>query len=124
MHSKDCATGSSTTDDWGDIAMAYDFEPMNVSNVDRQQSDPDSSLGFGLQNYRPHSQDLEAIVTLLEVAALSLTTEPEATFTIEDLVDEARDLGGEEVPIQERDLKIVLGKATFLKKVGRAYRLR
>lgn len=71
------------------------------------------------------SRDLEAIVTLLEVAALSLTTEPGKTFTLEQLVAEAREIAGEEVSL--RDIKIVLekGKTSFLKHVGgKQYQLR
>lgn len=70
------------------------------------------------------ARDLEAIVTLLEVAALSLTAEPGQTFTVEQLIAEARDIAGEDVLL--RDVKIVLekGKTTFLRRVGKEFCLK
>jgi hypothetical protein len=62
-------------------------------------------------------RDLEAIVTLLELAAVYLTPTPDATFTVEELLIEAHRLGGDEVRIEVDDVKIVLGKAGFLKKL-------
>ena len=61
-------------------------------------------------------RDLETIVTALEVAAISLTTTPDATFTPEDLIAEAHDMCGGTVELREEDVKIVLGKQRFLKK--------
>ncbi|HEV2678135.1 MAG TPA: hypothetical protein VGV37_26645 [Aliidongia sp.] len=76
-------------------------------------------------NSRMHSKDLEAIVTLLEIAALSLTVTPESTFTIDELVEEARKFAGTEIDLSELDVKIVLKKSGFLIKIGgREYRLR
>jgi hypothetical protein len=63
-------------------------------------------------------RDLEAIVTLLELAAISLTATPDSTFTSEELIEEARRYGGYEIELDEGDIKIVLGKAGFLKKMG------
>jgi hypothetical protein len=62
-------------------------------------------------------RDLEAIVTLLELAAIRLTTTPQSEFTAEELIAEARRLGGYEIELDEGDIKIVLGKAGFLKKI-------
>lgn len=62
------------------------------------------------------STDLEAIVMLLELAAISLTSSPGDTFTAEQLFDEARQLGGDEIVLDRSDVDIVLDKASFLKK--------
>ncbi|KAB2910495.1 MAG: hypothetical protein F9K40_02520 [Kofleriaceae bacterium] len=69
-------------------------------------------------------RDLEAIVTLLELAAICLTHAPDADFTTEQLLAEARRLGGEEIHLEENDVRIVLGKAGFLRKVGGRLRLK
>lgn len=61
-------------------------------------------------------KDLEMIVTLLELAAIYLTTSPGSLFTTDELITEARKLGGDEIGLDEGDIKIVLGKAGFLKK--------
>ena len=65
------------------------------------------------------ASDLETIVTVLEVAALSLTSEPGATFSREHLIEEAHKLSGEKVDLQDEDIKIVLSKQGFLKRVGK-----
>jgi hypothetical protein len=62
-------------------------------------------------------KDLEAIVMALELAALYLTTEPGAEFTAAELIAEAKKIGGDKFVIEEGDIKNVLGKAGFLKKV-------
>lgn len=60
--------------------------------------------------------DLEAIVMLLELAAISLTSSPDDHFTADQLFDEARKLGGDEIVLDRSDVDIVLDKASFLKK--------
>ncbi len=60
--------------------------------------------------------DLEAIVTLLELAAISLTSEPGDQFTAAQLLDEARTIGGNDVTLDDVDVMIVLDKAAFLAK--------
>lgn len=60
------------------------------------------------------ARDLEALVTILEVAALNLTESPDSTFTREQLLEEARSIGGEGIFIDERDARIVLEKAAFI----------
>jgi hypothetical protein len=78
-----------------------------------------------LQTNAPQSgKDLGVIVTLIEIAALSLTTAPGTTFTLERLMREAREIGGDDVDLDEEDVRIVLKKATFMKKVGREFRLK
>lgn len=67
--------------------------------------------------------DLEALVTLLELAALSLTNGPDSTFTEAQLLAEVRKVAGE-FEFEERDLKIVLDNSGFLKKARGLFRLR
>ena len=69
-------------------------------------------------------RDLEVILTVLELAAISLTEDPDSSFTIEQLLEKARELGGSAVRVDEIDIKIVLGKAGFLKKEGGRFRLK
>jgi hypothetical protein len=63
-----------------------------------------------------HGQDLEAIVTLLELGAIELTPENGTRFTYEQLLAEARRYGGDEIVLDERDVKIVLPFMKCLKK--------
>lgn len=97
-----------TSGDSGSQPMPYDIGSVKYVPVP----------GEGRRNEPVANDDLEAIVTLLEVAALSLTDRPGATFTIGQLIREARDIGGEEIELQERDIKIVLEKTSFLQKSG------
>ena len=91
--------------------MSYDFD----TESDRRPT----------PNITPsNGRDLEAIVTLLELAAICLTTSPESEFTTEQLIAEARQLGGEEITLDEIDIKNVLGKARFLEKEKGRLRLR
>jgi hypothetical protein len=78
-----------------------------------------------LQKNSPSSpKDLGAIATLLEVAALSLTTEAGKTFTIDDLIREAQEIGGQDAKFDKNDVTIVLRKAGFVNKVAGGYQLR
>jgi hypothetical protein len=90
--------------------MSYDFENVGTAAV---------QPGAVFAATRPVAQpkDLEAIVVLLELAAVYLTTEPGKEFTVGELIAKARDLGGNDVVIDEQDAKIVLDKAHFLKKL-------
>jgi hypothetical protein len=92
--------------------MSYDFETA----LDKSPPMP--------QIVRSDKRDLEAIVTLLELAAIYLTHTPDSDFTVEDLFAEARRIGGDELLLEESDVRIVLGKAGFLKKVGSRLRLK
>jgi hypothetical protein len=98
--------------------MAYDVE------IGEQQLTYDSGRRTLQRNTAASPKDLGVIVTLLEVAALSLTTEPESTFTIDELIREAQDIGGNGIQLDRRDVEIVLKKATFLKKMGKGFCLR
>lgn len=88
--------------------MSYDFETV----TDRRAAPAATA------DYVPQSKDLEAIVTLLHLAAIELAPTPEAQFTMEELIATARELGGDEVVIDPADVKIVLGTPGFLKKVN------
>jgi len=87
-------------------AMAYDFETA----TDRKPP--------VVTKHVPQRRDLEAIVTILQLAAIDLTPTTGAQFTVAQLLERARDLGGD-VDIDEDDIMIVLGKAGFLKKSGK-----
>ena len=102
----------------GRNTMSYDV------NVGAQQLSYETGRRVLLTNVPPSGKDLGVIVTLLEVAALSLTTAPGTTFTFEQLVQEARDIGGTEIELDERDIAVVLKKASFLVKVGKEFRLK
>ncbi len=52
--------------------------------------------------------DLEAIVMLLELSAIELTPEADARFTFEQLLAGACDIGGDEIVLDERDVRIVM----------------
>ena len=78
-----------------------------------------------LQKNTPSSpKDLGVIATLLEVAALSLTTEPGKIFTIDDLIREVLEIGGQDAKFDKNDVAIVLRKAGFVNKVAGGYQLR
>jgi hypothetical protein len=64
--------------------------------------------------YVAHPTDLEAIVTLLEIAAIELTPNPSATFTSDELIGKACALGGSELPIDPADAAIVLDYSSFM----------
>lgn len=70
-----------------------------------------------------HSTDLEAIVLLLELGAIELTPHDGATFTYEQLLAEARRYGGDEITLDECDVRIVLPLMKSIRKRGRDYYL-
>lgn len=72
----------------------------------------------------PQANDLEAIMMLLELAAIHLTPTPGAEFSLEDLLGQARVIGGEEIVLDQKDAEIVLKKAAFLRKQGKRFCLR
>lgn len=104
----------------GNKTMAYDFD----IDVGKERLIPTVGHPRALSNAPVLSRDLEGIVTLLEIAALSLTSEPGDTFTFDRLIQEARKIAGDEIELDERDARIVLQKATFIEKIGRELRLR
>ena len=96
--------------------MAYDVASAELSY--------DTGRAVLQKNAPSSPKDLGVIATLLEVAALSLTTEVGKILTVADLIREAREIGGDEAQFDENDVKIVLHKAGFLKKVAGGYLLR
>lgn len=71
------------------------------------------------------SRDLETIIMLLELAAISLTPTPDSQFTREELLREANAYGGDDISLHEIDVDIVLPMVKFLKKVpGKKYQLK
>ena len=86
--------------------------------------DANSRVPYGRPVAPADPRDLEVIVSLLEVAAIFLTEDPDSTFTEDELVARACALGGDEVPVAASDMRIVIRSARFLKKSGGHLRLR
>lgn len=63
-----------------------------------------------------HPRDLEVLITLLELAALELTPTAGATFTRDEVVALAAEIGGEDCGVREHDLRIVLDGSNFLRR--------
>lgn len=84
--------------------MSYDFEPG-------ESRDPPK-----VSTPTPDPRDLEAIVTLLDLAAICLTPKPGTKFTIEELIAKAQEIGGDEIPLNPKDLLIVLPFMKYLKR--------
>lgn len=99
-----------------ETAMSYD------ANVGQELLSYDAGQRILQRNVPTSPKDLGALVTMLEVAALSLTTELGKTFTLEQLIQEARNIGG--LDFDERDVGIVLKKQSFLTKSGGEYILK
>lgn len=98
----------------GGSAMSYDSEGKAPAEAPTRRPRRPAANG----------RDLEAIVALLELAALTLTPSLGATFTQEELLREVREIGGDEIEIQDSDIKNVLGKAGFLRKEGGRFSLK
>lgn len=94
-------------------AMAYDID------VSHERFAVEAGRWTRVGNTPVQSRDLETIVTVLEVAALSLTTHSGATFSRDKLISEARRMAGDDLDLQEEDVDIVLQKQSFLKRVGK-----
>lgn len=86
--------------------MAYDF--ANCSD----RSPPNVEI------VTARADDLETLVVLLELAAITLTKDCNSTFTAAAMIQAARDLGGDEIIPNEADLRNVIDHAAFLTKVG------
>lgn len=99
--------------------MSYDLE------IAPDRIPPKASLGKRRASASVQGADLEAIVMLLELAAISLTSTPGVLFTKQQLLDQARAIGGEEIVLNEADVDLVLDKAAFLaKEKQKKYRLK
>lgn len=90
--------------------------------AERVRNEPEDDEGGGVLACMPPKpmdpQDLEALVTLLEIASVYLTKDPSTTFTADELISEARAFAGDEVPFDENDMHIVLRNSGFLRRVG------
>jgi len=69
-------------------------------------------------------RDLEGIVSVLEIAAIYLTEDPESTFTEAELLAKAHEISGADFPFQDVDARIVLRHASFLSRSGERMSLR
>jgi hypothetical protein len=96
----------------GSSDMSYDVD------VAQERFSHESGHRARIKNAPVPTNDLETIITLLEVAALSLTTKPGETFTRAELIREARRFAGDEIEIDDEDIKIVLTKQSFLRQAG------
>jgi hypothetical protein len=92
--------------------MAYDFDDC----ADR--SPPRAEIAAWLPD------DLEALVTLLELGSIVLTTAADQTFTQAELLAAAHELAGPEMQLNEQDLEIVLSGCKFLERVEGRLRLK
>lgn len=97
------------------VEMAFDA--VNQTFVAKTRTEADE------RNSPLPTTDLEAIVTLLEIAAITLTDRPDATFSKEELLACARDYAGDEIEIEDADVETVLKKASFVKSDAGALRL-
>jgi hypothetical protein len=84
--------------------MSYDFD----------ESEDKSSPK--VTDFKPDPKDLETIVTMLQLAAIWLTPTVGAIFTLSQLLEQVRQLCGDELIIDEKDIMIVLANSSFLKK--------
>jgi hypothetical protein len=84
--------------------MSYDFD----DSTDR--SPPP------ITDYVANPKDLETIVVMLQLAAIFLTPSAGTIFTIQQLLDQVRELGGDDLVIEEKDIMIVLPGCSFLRK--------
>lgn len=95
------------------FCMSYDFDDC----ADR--SPPQTNV----EPMDPH--DLESVVILMELAAISLTQKPGDQFTREELLCEARRYSGDDINPSEEDMGIVLPFVRFLRKTpGKKYTLK
>lgn len=70
-------------------------------------------------------RDLEAIVCLMELAALQLTPAEDATFTADELFAMAVEIGGPEITLERVDFDSVLRNAGFIRRAEKGrWRLR
>lgn len=99
-------------------AMAYDID------IAEERFAVEGGHRRRVQNVTVQPRDLETILTILEVAALSLMKTPDSTFTAKELIKEAKKIAGDELELREDDINIVLHKQGFLRKVGSQLQLR
>jgi hypothetical protein len=86
--------------------MAYDFDDAIDRSPPKVQND-----------CVPQFNDLEYIITMLQLSAIFLTPTPDATFTLDELLKRAHEIEGEPSYFDDVAAKIVLKSCKFLKKV-------
>jgi hypothetical protein len=92
--------------------MSYDFDDV-----------ADHSAPI-MTNYKPQPHDLETIVVLLQLAAISLTPTPGTLFSYQELLIQARQLAGDFV-LEDTDAKIVFqGLSCFKKEKKKLFSLK
>lgn len=100
--------------------MSYDYADDYIGPRERTPEQcicAGVSLSFLWGRSKPADpRDLETIVNLMEMAALSF----EGPFTRAELFREMRAYGGEELALEEKDFRIVLrASGHLLRRVGR-----
>lgn len=91
--------------------MSYDFEDQ-----------ADRSPPWVETGYVPIPHDLEVIVMCLELAAIHLTPNEDVTFSYDELLTQAKDIGGKDFSLEERDVEIVLPFMKTIRKLpGRRF---
>lgn len=99
--------------------MAYDFDEnpdahaVSAPRKDEPKADPKDKVS---------PRDLEAIVTMMDIAALCLTDEAGATFTFEQMFAQMNELSG--LQFEERDVRTVLATYPMIAKQGSQLSLR
>lgn len=94
--------------------MPYDFEGLQDRSPPKINSVvPD-----------PDPRDLEAIVTIILVAAIELTPNEGSEFTFDELMVQIHQYSGSEPAFREIDVSIVLNSSKLLRKrPGKKYQL-
>lgn len=75
--------------------MVYDFD-------DCENKEPPI-----VTNHIADPKSFDCISIMLDLAAIWLTDKPGDTFTFEQLFNQAQELGGEEIVLDEEDVKLV-----------------
>jgi hypothetical protein len=81
--------------------MSYDFDGLDYSPPI-------------VTNYIPQPHDLETIVTLLELAAIFLTPTPGTLFTYQQLLEQARELAGDDFVVEDLDAELVFDNMGYV----------
>lgn len=105
-------------------SMSYDDVHISQERFVTDASGAKKARSAQRKNAPTDKHDAETIITILELAAISLTTKPGQTFTRVQLIEEAKEIGGDEIVLVDEDIDIVLTKQGFLKRVGKELILR
>lgn len=95
--------------------MVYDFDDYEDRSPPKVTTD-----------YKPNPKDLEFISIMIDLAAIFLTSAPGDKFTYQQLLDQITELCGDDVILDEKDIKIVFDnmKAHFKKEPKGFYSLK